>query len=122
MRSNIALYLFGAIAVVSAACAPAPRAAGGPSAAPGQESRAPKALTIAIQTELKGFVREYSGETAGIGGVSNPPPIVHNWLSIDNGMGVWLPQLAVELPPSRKEHGLFIPTGGWRPSGSSTRM
>ena len=95
MNLAISRWVFGAIAISLVACArPAAQTSGAP-AATDEQSRAPKLLTIAIQTELKGFLIDYTQESKGIGGVSQPPPIVHNNLVADNGMGVFFPQLAV---------------------------
>src|SRR5437870_5197690 len=95
-------FILGVVAISVAACAPPAARTGQAPTAPQPESRGPKVLTIAIQTELKGFIRDYSGETAGIGGVSQPPPIVHNYLVADNGMGEFVPMIATEKPSVNK--------------------
>ncbi len=78
---------------------------------PASESRAPRILTIATQTELKGFLIDYTGESKGIGGVSQPPPIVHNYLVADDGLGVYPPQLAVDKPSVDKGTWVVYPDG-----------
>jgi peptide/nickel transport system substrate-binding protein len=105
-------YVLATLALALAACvAPAGRTGTEPDSS-GEVSRGPKVLTIAIQTELKGFVRDYTGETSGIGGVSQPPQIVHNLLVADNGMGIYTPVLATEKPAVDKGTWVLLPDGG----------
>ncbi len=104
--------VLGAVVLSVVACAqPAAQPGGSGPAAPAPESRAPKVLTLATQSELKGFLIEYTGESKGIGGVSQPPPIVHNYLVADDGMGVFPPQLAVEKPSVDKGTWILHPDG-----------
>jgi peptide/nickel transport system substrate-binding protein len=111
MRTTIRGFFLGTLAASLAACAPAPGIRESAPAAGDASSRAPKVLTIAIQSELKGFIIDYTQESRGIGGVSQPPPIVHNYLVSDNGMGVFAPQLAVEQPSVDKGTWVLYPDG-----------
>ncbi|HZT06989.1 MAG TPA: peptide ABC transporter substrate-binding protein [Chloroflexota bacterium] len=95
-----------AAAVLLAACAPSPKATTAPQASVGGDPRSPKVLTIAIQTELKGFLIDYTQESKGIGGVSQPPPIAHDFLLADDGLGNFTPRLAAERPSV--ENGLWV--------------
>jgi peptide/nickel transport system substrate-binding protein len=112
MRFVVRRWMLGVCVLSLVACA---RSAAQPSsgAPPGAvaESRAPKVLTIATQTELKGFLIDYTGESKGIGGVSQPPPIVQNYLVADDGMGVFPPQLAVDKPAVDKGTWIVHPDG-----------
>jgi peptide/nickel transport system substrate-binding protein len=99
MSSAIHWCALGALVLMLAACAQPVGQARDSAGAPAVESRAaPKVLTIAIQTQLKGILIDYTQESKGIGGVSQPPPIVHNYLVADNGMNRFFPQLALEMP------------------------
>ena len=73
---------------------------------------APKTMTLAIQTEPKGFLIDYTLETVRIGGIAQPVQVVHNFLAINNGMDIWLPQLAVDLPSIDKGTWTFSSDGG----------
>jgi hypothetical protein len=81
---------------------------------------APKTMTLAIQTEPKGFLIDYTLETVGIGGIAQPVQVVHNFLAINNGMDVWLPQLAVDLPSIEKSTWSFQPDGTMEPPSRQT--
>jgi hypothetical protein len=74
-------------------------AAGGqapPRAESASGGRTPKVLTLAIETELKGFVVELALENARIGGVKQPKPMVHNLLTAENDKQESIPELAPE--------------------------
>jgi len=111
VQSTVRWWLIGAVALSLAACARPPAQTDGIAGALAEQSRGPKVLTIAIQSELKGFIIDYTQESKGIGGVSQPPPIVHNYLVADNGMGVFYPQLAVEAPSVEKGTWILYPDG-----------
>jgi peptide/nickel transport system substrate-binding protein len=96
-----------------AACAP--QAASPRSESTGSQperQRAPKVLTVAIQSEPGGFILELTQDNSRVGGVKQPKAIVHNLLTIDNDKGAWIPELATEQ--------LSVDRGNWRlnPDGS----
>ncbi len=111
MGSLIRRCVLGAMAVSLVACAHPQSQTTGLTASTGEGGKAPKVLTIAIQTELKGFLIDYTQESKGIGGVSQPPPIVHNYLVADNGLRVFFPQLALEQPAVDRGTWLLHPDG-----------
>jgi peptide/nickel transport system substrate-binding protein len=98
--------------VLLSACAP--QAAPTPGAAPVQPEapRAPKTVTLGIQSELQGFILELTTDNSRVGGVKQPKSIVHNLLTAENEKGEFFPELAAEQ--------LAIERGTWRlnPDGS----
>src|SRR6266496_3879775 len=117
MRPTIIGSAFGIAAIVLAACAPTVSTGGSPTGgaeAPAvvPEASAPKVLTLGIQTELKGFLIDYTQETVRIGGISQPIQVVHNFLVVNNGMDVWFPQLAMEAPSIERGTWVLQPDGG----------
>lgn len=111
-------WILVGVAVSLTACAQPQARPGDSATAPGEQPRAPKVLTIAIQSEPKGFLFDYTQQSKGIGGVSQPPSIVHNFLVADDGLGVFLPQIALELPSVSNGTWVLYADGGmetvWR--------
>ena len=65
-------------------------------------------MTLAILVEPHGFVFDLTQQPSRVGGVKQPPPIVHNLLTVENDKGVWEPQLATEQ--------ISVERGTWRPN------
>jgi peptide/nickel transport system substrate-binding protein len=59
-------------------------------------ARAPKTLTVAIQSELQGFILELTQDNSRVGGVKQPKSMVHNLLTAENDKGAFIPELAME--------------------------
>src|SRR4051812_7114415 len=99
------------------ACAPqaSPPTQNAPAAVPApqnEQPQAPKVLTVAIQSELSGFILELTQDNSRVGGVKQPKTMVHDLLTIDNDKGVWIPDLAVEQ--------ISVDKGTWKVNADGT--
>src|SRR5437867_1509273 len=95
-----------AVAIVLSACAPSGGSAARPADGGAEPTRAPKTLTIAILVEPHGFVFDLMQQPSRVGGIKQPPPIVHNLLTVENDKIVWEPELASEQ--------ISVERGTWR--------
>jgi peptide/nickel transport system substrate-binding protein len=63
-------------------------------------------MTLAIAVEPQGFVFDLTQQPGRLGGIKQPPPMVHNLLTVENDQQVWLPELAEAL--------ISVERGTWR--------
>src|SRR3954467_6101665 len=92
-----------AICLTIVACAPPPRASGGPGTSvdpnpAGERVAAPKVMRIAIQREPLGFAPHINGGATTSGGGLQMTEIAQDYLVLTDDRSAYQPGLALELP------------------------
>lgn len=98
--------------MATAACAAtgAPPVAG-PAASAGSGTRPHKTLTMVIQREPPVLLLAIRAETSRGGGVPNAFHIAHDYLTVINDRGEWVPKLAVAMPSPEQGTWRLNPDG-----------
>ncbi len=114
MRVAFTRLSAGLAILVSVACAAPPSdPAAGPASASGSASRAEvqKTLNVVIQREPPVLLLAIRAETSRGGGIPHAFHIAHDYLTVANDQGEWVPQLAVGLPSVEQDTWRLNPDG-----------